>query len=468
MIFNAEFRRNLWLEFSTFRLIGMPVVLSLIIYIGSQTKDFWAEIITSITLTLMAGIGALWGTFKAAGAMSEEVKEKTWDFQRMSSLGAWDLTIGKLFGTTSYMWYGILLLTPVFIISYSNMVHFEQISIARNVNLPSLPYCLFLIFSGCLLAQSIAMLLSMQDVTYKVMRNKMGTFGYQIIALIIASSVVLPGGIDFIKEAANLSDRTWHGIAMQAQTFQCLSILFFLFWAIVGIYRTLRQELQFKSTPVYWAAFLITISIYYTGVIPSNIGGGSVADILSAAKFGIALMIMLAATYGMFYIEAKNIVRYRKLLIFIREKKVKPLLENLPLWMVSFAFAFICYMLLLGNMPDSIPARYTENSFAFLTAIMLFVTRDLIVGHYLFFAKKNKRANMTFVLYMLLVYAILPAVFRVTSSEAVLAMFFPRPDVNLFQAVVPVGLQILVALYFLRKRWKNIQIRNESGASDGT
>src|SRR6185312_4131289 len=42
----------------------------------------------------------------ASDAVTEEVRARTWDWQRLSTLGPWQMTWGKLVGATALGWYG--------------------------------------------------------------------------------------------------------------------------------------------------------------------------------------------------------------------------------------------------------------------------------------------------------------------------------------------------------------------------
>ncbi len=101
---NPEFKRNLWLTFSTLRLIGMPAVLALIFLAAGMNTEL--SQMGSVAVTLFVGIVWLWGSKNAAAAMGDELRDHTWDQQRMSALSPWEMTWGKLFDATLYNWYG--------------------------------------------------------------------------------------------------------------------------------------------------------------------------------------------------------------------------------------------------------------------------------------------------------------------------------------------------------------------------
>ena len=103
---NPELRRNLWLELSMHRLVAMPVVLVLVLaLISARSSDPWPAVFDA-ALWILVLVLHLWGGRNAAEAVTEEVRDRTWDWQRLSSLVPWQMTWGKLFGATAYSWYG--------------------------------------------------------------------------------------------------------------------------------------------------------------------------------------------------------------------------------------------------------------------------------------------------------------------------------------------------------------------------
>ncbi len=102
---NPELRRNLWLELTPRRLATMAIILALIFFAAglSGGDDFRPA---SVAVVLYYFIVVIWGARNAALCVVGEIRERTWDLQRLSSLGAAEMTWGKLFGATAYNWYG--------------------------------------------------------------------------------------------------------------------------------------------------------------------------------------------------------------------------------------------------------------------------------------------------------------------------------------------------------------------------
>ena len=102
---NPELRRNLWLQFSAIRLVLAPVVIGAILALTWLVADREWRGVAQVGEAIYSLLILLWGTRRAADLVAEEIAGGTWDGQRMSALGAWQMSWGKLLGGTSYVWY---------------------------------------------------------------------------------------------------------------------------------------------------------------------------------------------------------------------------------------------------------------------------------------------------------------------------------------------------------------------------
>src|ERR1044072_5490314 len=101
-------------------------------------------------LTLYWFFAVLWGTRSAALSVVAEIRERTWDGQKLPSIGPWEMVWGKLFGATAANWFGALLCLP-----------FILLPAARDTGLASaLTYGVILLALG-IFAQAVALLSSL-------------------------------------------------------------------------------------------------------------------------------------------------------------------------------------------------------------------------------------------------------------------------------------------------------------------
>jgi len=108
---NPELQRNIWLNLTTWRLIGMPVVLGMVFFsvawsVGLLSPGSWLEAVAPVARWFYVALVIVWGTWLAARAVVGEIRDRTWDGQRLSTLHPWTMLWGKLFGATIFVWYG--------------------------------------------------------------------------------------------------------------------------------------------------------------------------------------------------------------------------------------------------------------------------------------------------------------------------------------------------------------------------
>src|ERR1041385_2378956 len=81
---NPEFQRNLWLELSPRRGLLMLVILGLVFFAAAVTGGDFAP--ASLAQILYYLIVVVWGSRNAALSVVGEIRDRTWDAQRLSSL----------------------------------------------------------------------------------------------------------------------------------------------------------------------------------------------------------------------------------------------------------------------------------------------------------------------------------------------------------------------------------------------
>ncbi len=97
---NPEFVRNLWLEAAPFRLALIAGVLLLVFAALSVSPFGQSGNAAAIAQLLYWFVTVLWGTRAAGLSVVGEIRERTWDSQKLSAIGPVEMVWGKLVGAT--------------------------------------------------------------------------------------------------------------------------------------------------------------------------------------------------------------------------------------------------------------------------------------------------------------------------------------------------------------------------------
>ena len=109
---NPELLRNLWLEATPFRLLQIVGLLLVVFAVSSAAPRNLLTPEGAATVLYWFFV-VLWGTRNAALSVVGEIRERTWDGQKLSAIGPASMMWGKLLGSTSANWFGGLICLPV-------------------------------------------------------------------------------------------------------------------------------------------------------------------------------------------------------------------------------------------------------------------------------------------------------------------------------------------------------------------
>lgn len=370
---NPELMRNLWLELTPRRMILMVLALGFIFVTAWISSDNRLKGPAQAGEMFFYVIVILWGTRNAAQAVVGEIRDRTWDLQRLSAIGPWDMVWGKLFGSTSYVWFGgALCLLPVI----------AQAVTEKGLGAALMQLAFYL--SIGLVAHGSALLASLVAVRRRMSHSRLDVFLYQIVGLLAAGQVwaVWATAVPSIMGLPGFAQGTvqtvvWYGMTFGAASFYLVSLAVFSGWILAGTHQFMRQELQVKMNPLVWIAFLIFIAGYTAGFAglwdrPST-QNTPFADIGNAARWFIAGGVLAFATYVSLFAMPKERVRMRWLMAQAGAGRIGTLLWNLPGWTYAFTGTAVCLFLLLGEIQ-------TTADEAGLTSDKLDLARWLIIA----------------------------------------------------------------------------------------
>jgi hypothetical protein len=442
---NPELQRYGWLEFSLHRLVAMPVVLGIILFIALQSDEnskisdipavyTYTSYIFGTIFFLLVG---LWGGHKAAESVIEEINDNTWDFQRLSSLSPWQLTIGKWLGSTSYCWYG-------------GLMAFAIHTWANSFILPA-PYALYnavLLFIGGLICHAVALLSSLQIVQQRAAtRAKLRAIWHHIVGLGIGWSF-----IGFRAEQwrilNDVNTLTWYGDRYDMTVFMTGFAAFILLWLVAGIYWQMRAQLRMRTNPLLWAGFVAFIMLFF--------GGFEVGFIERyAVMFGpsVAFFVGLTCCYGMVFMEPWSGLSYHRLKSDWQQKNWANVFDSFPRWLVAFILAALA-LAWIGLMHSDSPLVVLT-----LLAMLVFAVRDIALLHYFKFNPESRRATATALFYLGILYLLIPPLIGALHIQGAIRFFLPiglamdDVGISLASGLVQTTLLFILALRRWRRYW---------------
>jgi hypothetical protein len=424
---NPELMRNLWLEASPRRLAIMGGVLAFLlaaVWVSTDTEKLKA--VAATAEILFYALVVIWGTRNAAGTVVDEIRDRTWDLQRLSAISPWEMVWGKLLGAPSYAWVGgVLCLIPI-------ALHTLQ----DRGALPMVLQLASLVSIG-LIAHSAALLTSMVAVRRRMGQSRINTFGFLIVGLIAASyswsiwSAATPGALGVTPWGGEpLSSINWYGRDWSAPGFLLISLGLGFAWLLVGCHQFMRHELAVRMNPWAWIGFLAFVAAYFAGFASPGIPlAESVREMTpgeSAGGWAVAAGVLLFATYLSLLAMPKERVQMRWVLAQLSQGRVLTFLEGLPGWAFGFVFTSGAAAMAIAQAAGSSLPDADMNVFRlFVIAVLGELARN--IGVFMFFnmLPGQRRGDFAALLTLFLLYAVVPLFLTGLGSAGAAAMISP-------------------------------------------
>jgi hypothetical protein len=402
MIRNPELRRNLWLELTPHRLFAMPAVLLLafvLAYVLGRREG--VETAAFVALGLFVAMSTLWGSQLAANSIVDEFRDKTWDTQRMSSLGPWTLAWGKLAGANVFTWYGGAICIGAFVV-FGALGDLDRLPIAATA---------LLACGVAVLTHSLSMFLALIMDSTTSRRRTPPNIVVVLLLLMVFSQ--------YLHVIYGREPTIWYGMVLDPTWFGVISIWLFAIWATVGVYRALCAELQVRTSPTAWLGFAAFLSLYFAGFAVGRRPG----DTLPLFAY-VGFFVTLSMTYLSAWWERRDIVTIRRFALHWRTSSRKRALQEMPCWLATAPFAIgLALFLALGTPTPPAPFDRLPAGFAF--GLRLYALRDLGLLYFFSLARAPRRAELTTIVYLAVVYWLLPAIFDAAGLDSLAKLFLP-------------------------------------------
>lgn len=431
---NAEFRRNLWLEVTPHRLMAMPAVLLLTFALFAAGEgEKWPAALFSTSLVVLSVLAFLWGGWRAAHCVSEELRARTWDLQRLSALGPWSMTWGKLLGSTIFAWYGALICALVAIVAARAGATQQPIG-----------WVLLMLGSAALALHGAAMAASIQAARRDSrIANAIAFFWILWAASLLA---IVP-----FQDEGGVRTTDWFGWTLPTLPFYALSATVFALWGVFGAWREMSRELQVRTLPWAWPAFALFLAAWLAGLMyrPPQLGADK-ALVLSG------LLVSIALTYYALFADPTTAMAIRRMLTHAGRGEWLRALEEMPLWPATLALAaafaaaspFVAY-------DAPIEALRRIASFAPF-ALVLLATRDAGILVFFALARKPRRVEAATLVYILLLSWILPGLLALVGLGTVASFVMPLGSLDGPRSAFVMAVHAAIAWGLVVLRWRRL------------
>jgi hypothetical protein len=413
---NPELQRNLWQELSPGRLLVPPVMMVLVVALAvavpalpgmNAVQARSAEYLLQWAAILLV---VVYGSRQAGDAVFSEVAGRTWDAQRLSSVGAWRMAWGKLLGSTAFTW-------------YAAAWAMAGGALCAVLQPPPIPVAwwvgdLKVLLAG-IAAQAVALFASLVLLRSGAERSRraVGTANVAGIAVGLGATQAMTTKL--------LTPLVWYGVEFGHGATMAVLIVLGAAWAIAGLYALLREELELTEWPWAWISFVGAAVV----IVPGFVEGGSVGDRLEIVSL-VASVLAWAALFG----GVKDGVRLGRFAAAVKGARVKEAIDRCPAWLIAWFVAIVTAMIgmLLGIDGGSEAATGPLS-----LAAALFMLRDAALVLALTARPGRHRGLQMTAVLLAVLYGVLPWLLGVPAGPIMRAVFLPIAPVPVWTVVFP-------------------------------
>lgn len=509
-ILGPEFQRHVWLRFSWFSVLIMPILLGAVILLcfmtwqvnydaqsDRQISDYylplydatphWSFLVYLVARPMVFVVLFVLGAYEAASSFTIELRNKTWDMHKISAIRPSHLMIGKLFGVTSYAWFFSVGVCFAALYGYAHTFIDATPPVSDFAIGPIEPvflypdyedmfYLSFSVVISAFIGHLIAALVSLQYLR----RNRTGTFLPLVLGVGVALlclrgltatfDVMFYEGNDLFRSIQSVE---WYGQVFERNDFVLCLVLYIIFWGVVGLYRLIRAELNFPTYPIFLSLFLTTFCLLIGG-FQDGVNQAALDQVnkisLNFTRYFPSFFIFYFVTYVTIYSSSEDVGRYLRFYRSLVSGRFRRALQFLPTWFVPFILSVGVFVFWRYNIGADMGVPVT----AFIASSFLILIRDALVLHICLLGSRYKRGGLMIASYYIFAYILIP--FLVFYSliwfldiglnasliwdenfnyRYVFGAFFPYGHAQLDSAILPLTIINIVLMFVL---WRSTRL----------
>lgn len=486
---NPEFRRNLWLELSLPRLLLTPLLLGIgFAAIGWNLSPAAIGRVASFAWYGFWAFALLWGGRRAAASIADELAEGTWHGQRMSSLGAWSMMVGKLFGATAFAWYGALLCLAVHLATWrmetaANCFLRDGATVdAACLSTVSRAYGQpVAMLAVAVLGQALAMAIVAARHAQQPLTTRLGIVAAQVVAvlpiLLVSQSsswnpvtgnlwqmlqgidgLAIPGSEGLIggRRVAMVAAATqieWFGDQWRATTLVWIFLGIATGGAVLAAYRTMRMALQYRSLPWAYVCVLGALVIFVAGFPqPLDLAFGPAVRLVGGAAL---TFFMLIGIYPALLLTRRDAVAVAQVVRPLTRGRWRAAAWSSPSWPFLIAgamFVAAASMALSAGDAAEVGLRWFP-----VMALFGFVLRDIAIFYWWSLGRRPGRPDLSAFLTLVVLYGLLPFVGFEANLRPVLPLLLPTGSIHPLLGPAAAIAEAALAWFLVYRRWRALR-----------
>jgi len=452
---NPELQRRIWTDLTPRRLGFLALVLLILFgaaFLVAPRGDKLSALgaLASVVFFLVV---VLWGCRNAGESMAEDIRDRTWDLQRLSALSAWELTWGKLVGSTLFVWFGgLICLVPIAINYVINGVPTIGDEGPRVTGIGVAFTTTLMIFLSAIAAQSgalFAVLLAARRQAAAARWSLVLGVGAGLFVWYLTEAARTL--IQFSATDEGSTSMNWWGIAIPTHLFALFSLIVLCFWLIAGCWRLMRRAVQLRPQLVWWLGFLAFACLYAAGFAWTD---NAVAQSIPALIFLIGGVVAGGVAFFTALIEPKDRSVLRRAATAVEQGHFIEAVRDVPafIWPTGIAKVamFVGSLLVL-----SLPLGEVDGTpFQIPLAFLFFLLRD--IGIILFFCLGSKPGSGEFpaLVTIALLYGVGGIIGASSEVADLMAFFVPSDDASVWVTILaPLAQAAIMWFLALRRFW---------------
>jgi hypothetical protein len=454
---NPELQRRIWTDVTPGRLGFLAIVLAIVLAVA------WALPHPDDKLSTVAGTAAaiffvltvLWGGRNAGEAISADVRDRTWDLQRMSALSATSMAFGKFAGATLFVWIGALACLAIMAVAPATAL--LDIAIAPEGPWPKL-FALWRMVGAALLAQVaafVAAILAMRRGVSGVRWSLVVSVGAALaIWTLLQGTTGGRAAFDFDETGVleGWSTTNWWGLDVPVALFVSAVIAIYIVLGAIAAVRLIRRDMLERGDGL----FLGVVAVI-TGLLFGGFAHDSAGDRDSMASIGVAATVVVAIAWSAAIIEPKDPRRTARTATLFRSGRIAAATAAAPAFVVPLLLgAAGLVVFLIWGAAQGVEAGLLALPFC----VLFFAIRDIALIEGFCAGDRPEKGEFPALVVLAVGYLALgPLVHELAKPAA--ALFWPTVDgfpgiagaiYGLAAAATPAILAVAWAAFRLQKR----------------